>query len=168
MTTALSKFLLIFLLAGLIPPGFGQAAQKPLVQMSASARQLIAIKVVGSKRFPEAAIAAATALQLGTEVVDDDFKKAARNLGDTGVFTDIAYSFSYSSAGTKVVRIRVLRGSKVVDDYMAKVGKDGVLIANLPHMRKARRALRRRMAVTIGVWRRWTRPEATPPASSAA
>jgi len=102
MTTAFSRFLFIFLLPGLILPGAGQTAQKPLSQMSAAARQLIAIKVVGSKRFPEAAIAAATALQLGTEVVDDDFKKAARNLGDTGVFTDIAYSFSYSSAGTKV------------------------------------------------------------------
>jgi outer membrane protein assembly factor BamA len=82
--------------------GLGQTAQKPLAQMSASARQLIAIKVVGSKRFPEAAIAAATGLQMGTPVVDDDFKKAARQLGDTGVFTDIAYSFNYSSAGTKV------------------------------------------------------------------
>src|SRR3979411_1132422 len=80
----------------------GSPSSKPLAQMSASGRQLIAIKVVGSKRFPEAAIAAATALQLGTPVIDDDFKKAARNLGDTGVFTDIAYSFSYSSAGTKV------------------------------------------------------------------
>ena len=102
MTTAFSRFLLILLLQGLTLPIDSQTAQKPLSQMSAFARQLIAIKVVGSKRFPEAAIAAATALQLGTPVIDDDFKKAARNLGDTGVFTDIAYSFSYSSAGTKV------------------------------------------------------------------
>src|ERR1700730_11977109 len=102
MTTAFSRFLVLLLLQALTLRGDGQTAQKPLAQMSASARQLIAIKVVGSKRFPEAAIAAATALQMGTAVVEDDFKKAARNLGDTGVFTDIAYSFSYSSAGTKV------------------------------------------------------------------
>ena len=102
MTTAFSRFLLVLLVSGFTLPTAGQHAQKPLAQMSASARQLIAIKVVGSTRFPEAAIAAATALQSGTEVVEDDFKKAARNLGDTGVFTDIAYSFSYSSAGTKV------------------------------------------------------------------
>jgi outer membrane protein insertion porin family len=70
--------------------------------MSASARQLIAIRVTGSKRFPEEAIAAATGLQMGAPVNDDDFKKAARRLGDMGVFTDIAYSFSYSSAGTKL------------------------------------------------------------------
>ncbi len=102
MTTASSRFLALLLLQALTLAAAGQTAHKPLAQMSASARQLIAIKVVGSKRFPEAAIAAATALQIGTAVVEDDFKKAARNLGDTGVFTDIAYSFSYSSAGTKV------------------------------------------------------------------
>src|SRR4051812_14283226 len=102
MTKAFSRFLVLFLVQGVVLPSVGQSAQKPLAQMSVAARQLIAIKVVGSKRFPVAAIAAATALQLGTEVVEDDFKKAARNLGDTGVFTDIAYKFSYSSAGTKV------------------------------------------------------------------
>jgi outer membrane protein assembly factor BamA len=41
-------------------------------------------------------------LQLGTPVNEDDFKRAARRLGDTGVFTDITYSYSYSSAGTKL------------------------------------------------------------------
>ncbi len=84
-------------------PGMGQvSSQKPLSQMPASARQLIAIKVTGSKRFPEAAIAAATGLQMGTAVSDDDFKKAARRLGDMGVFTEIAYTFTYSSAGTEL------------------------------------------------------------------
>ena len=70
--------------------------------MPASARQLIAIKVTGSKRFPEAAVAAATGLQMGAAVNDDDFKKAARRLGDMGVFTEIGYNYSYSSAGTKL------------------------------------------------------------------
>ena len=78
------------------------ASQKPLEKMPASARQLVAIKVTGSKRFKEADIAAATGLQIGTPVTDEDFKKASRNLGDTGAFTDIEYSFSYSSAGTKL------------------------------------------------------------------
>ncbi|MGH9493797.1 MAG: POTRA domain-containing protein [Candidatus Sulfotelmatobacter sp.] len=76
--------------------------QKPLAQMPASARQLVAIKVTGSKRFPAAAITAASGLQIGTPVNDDDFKRAAQRLGDMGVFTDIAYSFSYSPAGTKL------------------------------------------------------------------
>jgi outer membrane protein assembly factor BamA len=102
MTTVFSRFLVFLVLQGLTLHGVGQTTQKPLAQMSASARQLITIKVVGSKHFPEAAIAAATGLQMGIEVGEDDFKKAARHLGDTGVFTDIAYTFSYSSAGTKV------------------------------------------------------------------
>ncbi len=106
MTKAIPRllFLVFIVVAGLCEPGAGQggSSQKPLAQMPAWARQLIAIKVIGSERFPEAAIAAATGLQMGTEVDDDDFKKAARHLGDTGVFTDIGYSYSYSSAGTKL------------------------------------------------------------------
>jgi outer membrane protein insertion porin family len=91
-------------LAALSLPGWGQgtSSQKPLSQMPPSARQLIAIKVTGTRRYPEGAVAAATGLQMGAPVSDDDFKKAARRLGDMGVFTDIAYSFSYSPAGTKL------------------------------------------------------------------
>ena len=106
MTKATSRLLLmVFILpAGVCLPAMGQGAssQKPLAQMPASARQLIAIKVTGSKRFPEETVAAATGLQMGVAVNDDDFKKAARRLGDMGVFTDIAYNYSYSSAGTKL------------------------------------------------------------------
>ncbi len=94
--------LLLVMFLGVCLPGVGQSSQKPLDQMPASARGLIAIKVKGSKRFPETDIAAASGLQLGTPVNEDDFKKAARRLGDMGVFTDIGYSFSYTFAGTKV------------------------------------------------------------------
>ncbi len=100
----MSKFISTFLflaLASSCLPSEGQI-QKPLSQMPAAARQLIAIKVTGSKRFSEEQIAAASGLQLGTPVNDDDFKRAARRLGDVGVFTDIGYTFSYSSAGTKL------------------------------------------------------------------
>ncbi len=93
--------LLLVLLAPCLP-AIGQSTQKPLSQMPASARQLIAIKVTGSKRFSEEAVAAASGLQIGSPVTDDDFKRASRRLGDMGVFTEIAYSFSYASAGTKV------------------------------------------------------------------
>ena len=80
-----------------------QTAPKPaLNQPSDAARKLIAVKATGSKRFSENAIAAASGLQIGAIAGDDDFKKAARRLGDTGAFTDIAYTFSYTSAGTKL------------------------------------------------------------------
>jgi len=94
--------LLLVMFLGVCLPAVGQSSQKPLDQMPASARQLIAIKVKGSKRFREADIASASGLQLGIPVNEDDFKKAARRLGDMGVFTDIGYSFSYAFAGTKV------------------------------------------------------------------
>ena len=68
--------------------------QEPSHHMSAVARPSIAIKVTGSKRYPEAWITTASGLQMGSPVNDDDFKMAARRLGDMGVFTDIGYSFS--------------------------------------------------------------------------
>lgn len=105
MMRATSKFcfsLGVILIGYCLPAATQSASQKSLAQMPASARQLIAIKVTGSKRFPEDAIATATGLQMGAAVDDDEFKKAARRLGDTGVFTEVGYTFSYSSAGTKV------------------------------------------------------------------
>jgi len=104
MTKPTSRLLLLLLASGLATLGWGQSSspQKPIAQMPASARQLIAIKVTGSKRFGEDAIAATTGLQLNTAVGEDDFKKAGRRLGDTGAFSDIAYSYSYSVAGTKL------------------------------------------------------------------
>lgn len=101
MTKAASRFLFFVLLAGACLSARAQS-EKPLGRMPASARQLIEIKATGSTRFPEAAIVAATGLQPGPNVTEDDFKRAAVRLGDTGAFTDVAYSFSYTTAGTKV------------------------------------------------------------------
>lgn len=111
MRKSISTVFLALAMSGCIPV-FAQT-HKPLSEMPASARQLIAVKVIGSKRFSEQDIAAATGLQLGTPVNDDDFKRAARRLGDLGVFTDIAYSFSYSPAGTKL-EFRVVDADKFV------------------------------------------------------
>ncbi|HEX3819691.1 MAG TPA: POTRA domain-containing protein [Candidatus Sulfotelmatobacter sp.] len=94
--------LAIFVCLGLAMPALCQSGQKSLAQMPASARRLVEIKITGSKRFPESAIVAASGLQIGTPVTDDDFKTVAVRLGDTGVFTDIAYSFSYSALGVKL------------------------------------------------------------------
>jgi outer membrane protein assembly factor BamA len=103
MTKVAHRFLSLLLLPSLSWLCAGQGSpQKPLAQMPASARHLIAITATGSQRFSQEAIAASTGLQLGTTVGEDDFKKAARRLGDAGAFTDIAYSFSYSAAGTKL------------------------------------------------------------------
>ena len=113
MTQATFKLLLLIFLASMPVWGQDTSSQKSLAQLPASARQLIAIKVTGSKRYSEQAIAAATGLQMGAAVNDDDFKRASRRLGDMGVFTDIAYSYSYSSAGTKL-ELHVTDGEKFV------------------------------------------------------
>jgi len=64
--------------------------------------KLIEIKVTGSKRFTPEEIAAASGLPLGATADDEVFRKAARQLGETGAFNNIAYSFTYSSAGTRL------------------------------------------------------------------
>ena len=95
-------FCLVFaasLLSGIATPSHVEAS---LPQARDTARKLVSIKATGSKRFPEAAIAAASGLKVGTSVVEDDFNKAARRLGDTGAFSDVGYKFSYSSEGTKL------------------------------------------------------------------
>lgn len=71
--------------------------------MPPSAYKLIDVKVTGSKRFTPEEVAAASGLPIGTIAHEVDFKKAARQLGETGAFGSVAYTFSYSSAGTKLV-----------------------------------------------------------------
>lgn len=70
--------------------------------MPPSAYKLIAVKVTGSKRFTPEDVAAAAGLPIGTIAHEEDFKKAARQLGETGAFSDVSYTFTYSSAGTKL------------------------------------------------------------------
>jgi outer membrane protein assembly factor BamA len=95
-------FAILFLLGTTLAWAQSSSSGKSFDHLPASDRQLISLKVAGSKRYSDDAVLAASGLQLGTTVTEDDFKRAARRLGDLGVFTDIAYSYSYSSAGTKL------------------------------------------------------------------
>jgi outer membrane protein assembly factor BamA len=108
MTTHLPAFLTRCLISSLLImlPSFSAAAQtqpstatRPLPSTS---YKLIAVKVTGSKRFTSEEVAAASGLPVGTIAHEEDFKKAARQLGETGAFSNIAYTFTYSSAGTKL------------------------------------------------------------------
>jgi len=102
--------LLVTAVIALAAPAY---AQKSFEQAPASMRQLIAVKVTGNHHFPEDAIVAATGLQLGKPVTEDDFKKAATRLGDYGIFTDVAYTYSFSATGTKL-QLQVTEASKFV------------------------------------------------------
>lgn len=81
---------------------FAQAQTLSPKQLPASAFQLIAIKVTGSQRYQPNQVAAASGLQIGQTVHEDDLRGAARLLGDSGAFHDVAFSFSYSTKGTTV------------------------------------------------------------------
>jgi outer membrane protein assembly factor BamA len=80
-------------------------AQKPYARGKASpldADKLIALKVTGTKCYNDQEILAASGLQLGQSVADGDFKEAARRLGDSGLFSDVVYSYTSSDAGVKL------------------------------------------------------------------
>lgn len=79
-----------------------QNSSQPTAPLPPSAYKLIAVKVTGSKRFTSEEVAAASGLPIGTVAHEEDFKKAARQLGESGAFSAIAYTFSYTSAGTKL------------------------------------------------------------------
>jgi outer membrane protein assembly factor BamA len=80
--------------------------------------KLIEVKATGSKRFTQEQVAAASGLPLGATVDDETFRKAARQLGETGAFNAISYTFSYSSAGTKVT-FQVTDADKFVPAHFA-------------------------------------------------
>ena len=81
-------------------PLWGQGSK--FDQLPTADRKLLAVKVAGTKRYTEGDVIAASGLPIGATVTEDDFKRAARHLADTGAFTDIAYTYSYSSQGTKL------------------------------------------------------------------
>jgi outer membrane protein assembly factor BamA len=71
-------------------------------ELPPTAFKLISVKTTGTQRYKSEEIVAASGLQIGQTVSEDDFKKAARLLTDTGAFGDVLYSFEYSAEGTKL------------------------------------------------------------------
>lgn len=92
--------LLFVLCASLLP---AQTAHKSAPKaLPPSAFKLISINVTGAKRYTPEQVIAASGLQRGQTVSDDDFKKASRELGASGAFSDVTYSFKFSGEGTKL------------------------------------------------------------------
>jgi outer membrane protein assembly factor BamA len=80
--------------------------------------KLIEIKVTGSKRFTPEEVAAAAGIMVGSTVDEEVFRKASRQLGESGAFDDVSYSFTYSSAGTKLT-FQVADTEKFVSAHFA-------------------------------------------------
>jgi outer membrane protein assembly factor BamA len=69
---------------------------------SPSAYKLTSIKVTGTSRYTPEEVANASGLHIGENVSEEDFKQATQRLGETGLFSDVAYTYAFSSAGTKL------------------------------------------------------------------
>ncbi len=93
------------LLSLLVLP-FSLLAQKPAPKRTAklpdTAFNLISVKVVGTTRYKSEQVAQAAGLEIGQKVSDEDFQRAAARLGETGVFSEVQYSFEYAPDGTKL------------------------------------------------------------------
>ena len=77
-------------------------AQRPAKSAPVASYQLLAVKVTGTQRYTEKEVVPASGLQLGQKVGEADFKEAVRRLGDSGYFTDVSYTYSFSPAGAKL------------------------------------------------------------------
>src|SRR5208337_1632665 len=67
-----------------------------------AANKFVAVKVTGTTRYTDKEILGAAGLQLGQNAADGDFKEASQRLGDSGMFSEVAYSFAASNAGVKL------------------------------------------------------------------
>ncbi len=81
--------------------------------LPATAFKLVSVQVKGAQHYQQSQIVAASGLELGQTVGEEDFKKAVQRLGDTGAFTEVAYSFQYSAVGTKL-EIQISENEKLV------------------------------------------------------
>jgi outer membrane protein assembly factor BamA len=96
--TRVAGFILFLLLSA-------AAAQKQPARGKVSAvdaNKLVALKVTGTARYRDKEILAASGLQIGQNAADGDFREAAQRLGDSGLFSDVAYSYSSSGAGVRL------------------------------------------------------------------
>jgi outer membrane protein assembly factor BamA len=82
--------------------GLAQSPRKAAPQDLPETFKLISIQTTGTKRYTSDEVIAASGLQIGQTVTEDDFKSAARALGETGAFGDVVYSFQYAADGMKL------------------------------------------------------------------
>jgi outer membrane protein assembly factor BamA len=89
---------LIFLTIG----AWSQTTRKSSAKPGSVSGKLAAIHVSGTKRYAPAEIIAASGLEIGATVTEADFHKAAQQLNDYGLFSDISYSYSAVANGTRL------------------------------------------------------------------
>jgi outer membrane protein assembly factor BamA len=112
----LTAFALCFSL--LLPAAAGQKPPTGPRGGAAGVDRLVALKITGTKRYTDKEILAASGLQMGQNAADGDFKEAVRRLGNSGVFSDVVYSYSSSSTGVKLeLQVTDIENSKLVHTH---------------------------------------------------
>ncbi len=92
----------VILLSLLLPATAAQKQPASGKLSSVTAAKLVALKVAGTARYTDKEILAASGLQIGQNAADGDFKEAVRRLGNSGLFSDVAYSYTSSGATVKL------------------------------------------------------------------
>jgi len=75
--------------------------------------KVLSINVKGVTRLKENQVIAVSGLRIGQFAGESDFKQALQKLGETGAFTDLTYTYQYSSAGCHV-ELQVAENDKLV------------------------------------------------------
>jgi len=105
----------ILCLGFLMPVSMAQKQAVGSKASSVSAYKLIAFKGTGTARYTDKEMLAASGLQMGQNAADGDFKEAVQRLGNSGMFSDVVYSYSASNAGTKLeIQVADVDSSKLV------------------------------------------------------
>lgn len=94
--------------------------------------KLLSVHVKGLQHLKEDQVVRASGLQPGHNATERDFQQAVQKLGDTGLFTDVAYSYRYTTAGAEL-ELRVAENQRLVpilfDNFVWFSNEE--LIANL-------------------------------------
>ena len=75
--------------------------------------KLLSVHVKGLERMKESDVVRASGLQLGHNAAEPDFQQAVGKLGSTGLFTSVAYTYHYTTAGADL-ELEVTENPKLV------------------------------------------------------
>lgn len=114
---SLRLFLALLLLA---PALAASQAHKPTAARSAESHKLASVHIVGSDRYTPAEIMAAVGLPQGAVVSEDDFNRATHDLISTGLFTDVAYTYSYDASGTHL-ELKLADNNRLVPTHFQNI-----------------------------------------------
>ncbi len=92
----------------LCPVVMAQTAQKAQISY-----KLLSIHVKGLEHFTESQVVEASGLRLGQFAGEEEFKHAAQKLGETGLFTQLNYSYKYSTEGCNL-ELQVAENDKLI------------------------------------------------------